>query len=272
MNGRGFVARVGGLVCAVAAVLGVTTLGAQPAFATNDTHAWWNCDQDAQLSSGDLRAGYISPPADTWRADTPGGTLVKNSFLDRAHDAALRWDPVLRTTHASGNGIQWVGVVGPSNPAHIAFRANPVWTPDMGAYVSVPSSCHTSVNSTTQTALPGTVYVNINQYSYWFTQDDSRRAFWESCSPHDVPPSVHYTCSKRWDLGSVMTHEVGHALGLSHPDGRSPTTNLLRSDVAGCPSAVDQATMCPGGFVGAYYRTMMRTLHSYDIASLNHQY
>ena len=257
-------------VVVFAAALSLTT--AHSASATNNSHAWWECDRSTRLWSGDLRAGYVSPPSDSWVADTPSSTPVKNSFYDRAHDAALRWDASLRAAHGSGNGIRWVGTTSSTNTANIAFRETSTWNPAMGAYVDVPASCYDSVNSASQVALPGTVYININQYSYWFSQDDTRRAFWESCSPREVSASVHYTCSKRWDLGSVMTHEVGHALGLSHPTGRSPTTNVLRSDSANCPSAVDQATMCPGDFYGAYSRTMLRILHAWDLASLNHQY
>lgn len=256
---------VGGVVLSVCFIA-----PSQPVFAANNTHAWFPCSWSTKLWSGAVRVGYVSPPADSWSKDTPSSPSVKNSFFDRAKDATVRWNPYLSAASSSGYGLQWVGTISSSNTAQVAFRAPSPTVSYMGGYANLPSYCFSGgMNPSYRTQLSGSVYIDIFQYSLWFSQDDSRRAFWESCNPQGVPASTHYTCSKQWDVGSVMTHELGHVLGVRHPENSS---GYNRVSAANCLSSVDQATMCSGDWHGAYYRTMQRTPHAWDSASLHHVY
>ena len=102
----------------------------------------------------------------------------------------------------------------------------------------------------------------IQRLDTWFTQHDSRRGWWETnCNPLTValnPPAT--TCTKPFDFGSTMAHELGHTLVLRHP-----------YDVAGgtaaahCSDIPWRATMCGGPQA---FRSERRTLETYDIQTL----
>jgi hypothetical protein len=100
----------------------------------------------------------------------------------------------------------------------------------------------------------------------WFTQDDSRRALWENC-PNTGTPA--YTCSKKMDFESILTHELGHAMGIPHAqevDNHQASLSPNAPTIAGCGTTTDRATMCAN--IAQQYRSSGRTLHQWDRDSL----
>lgn len=128
-----------------------------------------------------------------------------------------------------------------------------------------------NISQTGQCPVHGTVgdsifsaQIYVAPRSDFFTQGSDRRALWEACPTQGGPA---YTCSKQYDFGSVMIHELGHAIGfLHHPetvqmhDGSSGAVNLAK-----CANPLDQATMCA---VLDDHRTHFRTLDAWDVESL----
>ena len=153
------------------------------------------------------------------------------------------------------------------------------WDTDYGATQitflasgSVPCDPH----STAHTSI-GAVVVRINVRSDWFTQDDSRRSYWETTCPQIGQTT--YTCRKLHDYGSTITHELGHVLGLwHHPQqidvhdsraGAVSAAQCTRQDAQG--RTLWRATMCPSNSVSHAanrYRTERRTIDPYDRESL----
>lgn len=124
-----------------------------------------------------------------------------------------------------------------------------------------------------KTAFPGTVYIDIAVRSDWFTQDNSRRAYWEGCPSRGYVPA--YTCSKTMDAGSVMLHELGHSIGLAHPSQTDAHVGggSTAFSIAKCGVVNDQATMCQAANSGSpQYRTHRRTLDTWDTTSLAFHY
>lgn len=118
--------------------------------------------------------------------------------------------------------------------------------------------------------MPTLVSVQINTRPDWFSQDDSRRAYWESCTGFSG-----YTCSKRQDVGSVMLHELGHTIGLAHPSHVASSGHGGNAmTLAKCAVVKDQATICQGHDAAGsgVHRTHRRTLDGWDITSIQYHY
>lgn len=250
-------------------LLGIVAIGAAPsASAHNIPYGWWDCTQVGHLAAGPIRVGSVNLPADGY------GDGVTNSFTGRAADATGRLSSVLAAANSSGNGLKWVGTTSSSNTAAIAFRMDSLPTGVLGR-AGVDGVCR-NVHGTSVMQLSGSVYISIAIRSDWFTQDDTRRAYWEGCPGSSY--SSGYTCSKTYDFGSVALHEMGHAIGIPHPREVSDHTGSFGSGsawaLATCTSVLDQATMCQSGDAagGGAYRTHRRTLHSWDIASIGYLY
>ena len=136
------------------------------------------------------------------------------------------------------------------------------------------------------------VDLQIERFERYFTQNASRRATWERC---DDPPQTFaskseykafhsqesYICGKSLDFASLVAHELGHALGLAHPDDSDGEVRMgsqfrAANCVAKLPDGkaepwwnLSQATICPlmGG-----WKTDQRILDSFDIDTLRVQY
>lgn len=146
------------------------------------------------------------------------------------------------------------------------------WFIDRSA--SVSASCPVHGTATQQLAM---VIVDFRARNDWFTQDNSRRGYWESC-----PGGTTYTCSKLFDFGSSATHELGHSLGLVHP--QNVDTHNGASEFNGpqalnahCNSTTtydgsDDSSICPGDGDGSSseskYQSSRRTLSAYDKLAL----
>lgn len=107
--------------------------------------------------------------------------------------------------------------------------------------------------------------VDVDPRNEWFTQDDSRRAGWEGCTLDA------YTCSRIWDFGGVLTHEIGHALGIAHAEEADVHLGggTRAADDARCGDGRNYATMC----ANYIQRTSAwRTLDVWDIETLRRLY
>lgn len=239
----------------------LTANPASPAAAHDVDFGYWNCWQQPTLASGNLRVGHTNLPADGW------GDGVKNSFVDRAIDATARMGTALAARNSSGNGMTWVGT---STGRHIIFSSEALAGGVLGE-ARVGASC--TVVHGAKKDMPLTITIAIDIRSDWFSQDDTRRAYWEGCPGSSY--SGGYTCSKTMDVGSTMVHELGHAIRLAHPSQVANDGHGSSAMAAGdCHSTLDQATMCQAGNLGTggVYRTHRRTLHSYDFTSISYHY
>lgn len=256
---RGWVGAVIGMLVVVLSAVG------QPAEAHDLPYGYWQCTQATKLASAPVRVGFTNLPVDGT------GDGVKNSFRDRGAVATGHLSTVLAANNPTGRGLKWVGQVTSSNTAHIAFRTSTSLPP--GALALTGAAGCTTMHAPIKTAFPGSVYIDIAVRSDWFTQDDSRRAYWELCPDRDYAPA--YTCSKTIDAGSVMLHELGHAIGLAHPSQTDAHLGggTTAFTIAKCGVVNDQATMCQAADSGApQYRTHRRTLEFWDTTSLAFHY
>lgn len=117
----------------------------------------------------------------------------------------------------------------------------------------------------------GSAEVLIQSRNDWFTMRDDMRSTWERCGSDQsfaLNVSNLYLCSRLYDFGSVMTHELGHILGLHHPQVAAAVAPTAPNE-AGCmpprSSSIFQATMCQTTYP---HRTEQRTLDAWDVNSI----
>lgn len=147
-------------------------------------------------------------PSDVWREG------YRNSFHDRIRDAISRWNHQMEGLSV-GHGM--VEAHSSYNDVSIDYD----WILEDGVLGQTQSSC-TLGNSTVvqrdRGFLAQHATMTIDKRGEWFTQDDSRRGAWEVYEPAgNYCTAGTYACGKTHDFGSVVTHELGHALGLYHP-------------------------------------------------------
>ncbi|MEW6473557.1 MAG: hypothetical protein AB1679_14920 [Actinomycetota bacterium] len=122
-------------------------------------------------------------------------------------------------------------------------------------------------------------HIRIAPRNDWFTGSDSATANWQRCSDRTFRMLNGPLCAAQVDFAATMTHELGHALALYHPETLDAIDNVPvnRADSAStqakCFEVTNgfdaQATMCSGQGV---WRSEQRTPQEWDVESLRRAY
>ena len=248
-----------------------------PAVAHNDV-PWTGCSYAWLLNAG----GNIQVRVDPNAPFPPNGTGdgVLNSFTNRITFGVSQLNAgLLAAGQVGGAGMAAAGI---SEHARIAYRAVPT---SFGQTTirrrNNNAKLCTAPQHVVQGFQNGLTIVEINLRNDWFTQENDRRALWEACTP----TSTTYTCSKWFDFGSTLTHELMHGLTLRHPEdvdahtgqaNNGPEANQARCSSTATWAGQDDATSCPSTGDSANsesrYRSARRSLGGYDNQSIDVQY
>lgn len=235
--------------------------GVVEAHEQGDIWAWRSCTFRSNEAAGQqvIVRNDGSYPGN---AQNPAG--VTNSFRDRMVDASGQWTVQMQVNGITST-VQFLDGVG-SNDILIRQRNLAGGTLGVTSRTALGGG---NLNCPVHGAADTDIYQSIIDTDIrdtWFTQDNSRRATWEGC-----PNADDYTCSKTQDFGGMLTHELGHALGIAHPN-EADTHNgggTRAMDAARCGNAATYNTMCPTQF---QYRTAWRTLDDWDVETLRRLY
>lgn len=242
-----------------ALAIGVAAWTAQPARASGGDYGWTDCNwvwKESQSSKNITIKWDGSWPGDGW------GDGVKNSFFDGMSDSISRWNSVLNGVGSASDLVRVTGTTYNILATYQTVMNQPRGFTSIDAGQSCPVH-DTSLNS----IFSAIVYASVR--SDWFTQDDSRRAYWETNCPAGT--GTVYTCSKHEDFGSTFMHEIGHAVGfIAHPQDVRTHGSTQAFNLAECGDILRRATMCPSG--GEWYRSERRTQHNWDVESLRQIY
>lgn len=234
--------------------------------ATHD-YGWGDCNWQWKDSATSTQITWKYDGAYPFPANGSKDGVV-NSFTDRVSNTMSRWNSAL----GGFGAIARLAQVASNAGANIGLSYQDPFGTEFGATTITTIATNTCVLHSTTDMQMRAAHVYITPKSNWFTQDDSRRSYWETNCPAGT--GTTYTCSKWWDFGSTFAHEMGHAMALYwHPDQVSASANTLAEcalvDANGRP--LWRATMCPSDSAGYWanrWRSERRTLHAWDTESL----
>lgn len=254
-------------------LLAALLVSSQPAAAAGDPYGWSNCNNRTRTAS---RAIVVSTTTNYPFALNGTGDGVPNSWSNRISSSVSNLSGVL-TYSAGGNRPYGARLAdGVDNNADIKIYYKDISSQtDFGSTEGLSALCGRQL-SNPRRQITETAYVNINKRDDWFTQNDDRRSYWEqNCR---AGTGTSYTCSKHWDSGGTILHELSHAAGtLIHPNqiddynGSGSTSYNL----AKCADPTQSATICTAyGFSSAsdsyyWWRSNRRTFETYDVTSFN---
>ena len=166
---RGVPIRV--IALAMAAVVGALFAPARVAAA--EIYTWSSCNwslvEHGSLPDYTYRSHNM--PADGW------GDGVKNSFVDRIADSVSRWNAALASAGRTGRLV----------PATTSDERISIYYQTISGVARgitainldlSPEFCVLNDGSGSDPVFSAQIYVTV--LPYWFTQDDSRRSYWET--------------------------------------------------------------------------------------------
>lgn len=262
-----------------------------------DRMGWSECSWEKSL------VRVATPTATTLQfpgaSTSPDKYLARQSFDDRLNASISQWNTWNSTTRgaytirrvAPGDSTTWDVLVRYADVGGALGRAKVMRQQDSTYSGSAPYSISDDYLNVCRPISYANDWVlkrglvDIDRRGEWFTQGDDRRSTWERCDDVGDSPnfggdtSNAYLCSKLWDVGGVMAHELGHTLVLHHPQSTDYFTSgdgiqaagvyaecqdylRLRSD-----GPFDQATMCAFTY---RHHSDSRSLHSWDVETLHY--
>lgn len=205
---------------------------------------------------------------------------VINSFRDRMVDSADEWTRSAIQPRGIRHNLRYFDDVNAARQVNLRYRRPDNGTPYATTMVD---STGCGVHGFNRAQIPR-ITIDVNPRGDWFTQDNSRRTYWEQNCLAGTGPA--YTCGKIYDFGSTLMHEFGHVFVLDHPDAvdaahgvaccDGPDNNRARCWSHRNHGSATQATMCfadaPGPTSENRWRAERRTLDLYDSESLARHY
>lgn len=253
----------------VLAATALTLTGAPKAEAHNFTYGWWGCSHAGTLNSRSVNLSYTN--TNPFPADGTGDG-VQNSWKNRVSASAASWNSALRAARPQGGGraygLNFPGTVFANADIAINYIGNAPAGAALGLTFIPNCNMEASGIHTARFAMSKPVEINIYGRLDYFTQNNDRISYWEGCTSRGDTTS--YTCSKIFDGGGTIIHELGHALSIPHPedvDAHIGGGSTAARSAALCSNAFDKHTMCANP---TQRRANFRTLESWDLTSLGY--
>jgi hypothetical protein len=239
---------------------------ASPAAAHAEAYGWTNCSW-ADLTDRGYDVYVSNHPSYPFPNDAIYDGVV-NSFHGRLADAVGRWSWEM---YLNTNGWFAMEPSSATSDVRVQYRlATGTFIGETFAF-SIGRLCSSANLHQTSNWYIDYAEARIEPLPDWFTQDDSRRAHWEGCD--DRGDTTSFTCTRHIDVGGVITHELGHAQMILHPeqvDAHGGWGGPFIAVLANCGIGLLYHTMCadvPGGYWSAG-----RTLDWWDRDSTRRHY